>query len=98
MSKEIDIIEPDEAHEILEQALAPYLDDDWRLLDYDDYNARLSRGTRNLHIRVGWLGDVETTETELTVTQTTGALVAWVLLIAILLVVLALASALGILS
>ncbi|MBN1284732.1 MAG: hypothetical protein JXB47_04975 [Anaerolineae bacterium] len=97
MSEEVDIIEPDEARAILDQAMAPYLEADWRLLDYDDYTAHLIKGARNLYIRVGWLGEVEVKEAALDATQTNGRLVAWVLLIAMLLVVFALAAALGLL-
>jgi hypothetical protein len=94
---EIDPIEPNEARRILDQVLGPYLDDDWRLLDRDDYIAQLNKGTRNLSIQVDWLGQVEAQETGLRATQTNGRLIAWVLLIAALLVTLALASALGLL-
>lgn len=97
MNEEVEIVEPDEAREILDQTLAPYLEDEWRLLDCDDYTAHLNKGKRNLHVRVGWLGEVEIEESDLHVTQTNGRLVAWILLIATLLVVYALASALGLL-
>jgi hypothetical protein len=97
MSDGIDPIEPEMARRLLDEALAPYEEDEWVLLDRDDYSARLTRGSRNLNLRVDWLGKVEVEETGLRETQTTGRLIAWMLLIAALLVTLALASALGLL-
>ena len=52
---------------------------------------------RNLDVRVDLLGQVETEESGLTPLQDSGRLTAWVLLLALLLVVLALSAALGIL-
>jgi hypothetical protein len=95
MDEEQDVIEADEAREILDAVVTPYLDEDWYLLDCDDYTARLNKGDRNLIIRVGWTGQVEIEETGLTASQTNGRLVAWVLLIAALLVTYALVSAVG---
>jgi hypothetical protein len=94
---EIEPISPGEAAAILEEALKPYLADEWRVLDRSAYAARLTRGMRNLDIRVDLLGQVETQESGLTPLQDSGRLMAWVLLIASLLVALALTSALGIL-
>ncbi|GAB4438797.1 MAG: hypothetical protein Kow00120_06550 [Anaerolineae bacterium] len=97
MRDQIDPIEPEAARPILEEALEPYLEDEWFLIDRDDYSANLTKGSRNVYIRVDWLGQVQVEETPLRATQTTGRLVAWMLLIAALLVTLALASALGLL-
>ena len=52
---------------------------------------------RNLDIRVDLLGQVETEESGLTPLQDSGRLMAWMVLLAALLVVLALSTALGIL-
>lgn len=93
---EIEPIDPHEATLILEQALAPYLADGWRVLDRGAYSARLTRGKRNLDVRVDLLGEVEVQETGLTALQDSGRLVAWVLLITSLLLALAITSALGI--
>ncbi|MBN1681826.1 MAG: hypothetical protein JW966_16215 [Anaerolineae bacterium] len=93
---EIDPISPEDAAAILESALAPYLDDGWHILDQSAYYARLTRDTRNLDIRIDLLGNVETQESDLTSLQDSGRLMAWVLLLASLLVALALATALGI--
>lgn len=97
MSQEIDPIEPEAARRVLDGALEPYLEDEWYLIDRDDYTARLTKGARNLSVRVDWLGQVQVEESGLRPSQTSGRLVAWVLLIAALLVTLALASALGLL-
>jgi hypothetical protein len=94
---EIEPISPAEAEKILEQALQPYLADDWRILDRGPYAARLTRAMRNLDVRIDLLGQVEIEESSLTPLQDSGRLMAWMLLLAALLVMLALAAALGIL-
>jgi hypothetical protein len=94
---EIEPISPSEAEKILKEALKPYLDDDWRLLDRGPYAARLTRGVRNLDIRIDLLGQVDTEESGLTPLQESGRLIAWLLLLAALLIVLAFSAALGIL-
>ncbi len=59
--------------------------------------ARLTRGDRNLDVRVDLLGEVEVKESALTPLQDSGRLVAWMLLLTSLLLALAIAAALGIL-
>ncbi|GIV81085.1 MAG: hypothetical protein KatS3mg051_0439 [Anaerolineae bacterium] len=59
--------------------------------------ARLTRGDRNLDVRVDLLGEVEVKESTLTPLQDSGRLVAWMLLLTSLLLALAIAAALGIL-
>lgn len=93
---EIEPVSPAEAEKILETALQPYLDDNWRILDRGPYAARLTRGVRNMDIRIDLLGQVETEEFGLTPLQESGRLIAWMLLISALLIVLALSAALGI--
>jgi hypothetical protein len=85
-----------EAEAILEEALQPYLDAEWRIIDRGPYAARLTRGVRNLDLRVDLLGKIETEESGLTPLQDSGRLIAWTLLLAALLIVLALSAALGI--
>jgi len=92
----IEPIAADDAALILAQAIEPYLADGWHVLDRSAYSARLTRGIRNLDVRVDLLGQVETEESSLTPLQDSGRLAAWVLLLATLLVVLALSAALGI--
>jgi hypothetical protein len=94
---EIEPVGIDEAERILEDALQPYLAEDWRIIDRGPYAARLTRGVRNLDIRVDLLGQVEAEESGLTPLQDSGRLMAWMVLLAALLVVLALSAALGIL-
>jgi len=93
----IEPIAAENAARILAQALEPYLADGWHILDRGAYSARLTRGMRNLDVRVDLLGQIETEESGLTPLQDSGRLTAWVLLLALLLVVLALSAALGIL-
>jgi hypothetical protein len=94
---EIEPVGIDEAGKIMEDALQPYLAEDWRIIDRGPYATRLTRGVRNLDIRVDLLGQVETEESGLTPLQDSGRLMAWMVLLAALLVVLALSAALGIL-
>jgi hypothetical protein len=92
---EIEPISPQDAQVILQKALEPYLAEGWLVLDHSPYIARLTRGARNLDIRVDLLGQVEKKETGLTPLQESGRLTAWVLLLTALLVALALMAALG---
>src|SRR3990172_2180370 len=87
---EIEPISPQEAASILKTALEPYSADGWRVIDQSAYDARLTRGTRNLTIRIDLVGQVVTEQSGLTSLQDRGRLTAWVLLLAMLLVALAL--------
>jgi hypothetical protein len=93
---EIEPISPDAAEARLAEAIAPYLADGWHVLYQDAYLARLTRGLRNLDIRVDLLGDIEYHEADLNPLQDSGRLAAWMVLLAMLLVVLAISSVLGI--
>jgi hypothetical protein len=94
---DIDPISPEEAEAIMEAALEPYLADGWLIVDRTSYATRLTRGMSNLDVRIDLLGQTQIEESNLTPLQNSGRLVAWVLLLAALLVMLALSSALGIL-
>jgi hypothetical protein len=96
LESEVEVISGEEADRILQEAMAPYLEDEWRVLREGPSFARLTRGLRNLDIRVDLLGKVEITESDLTPTQDSGRLVAWVLLITMLLLALVAASVVGI--
>jgi hypothetical protein len=96
-STEIEPVGIAEAEKIMEEALQPYLADEWRVIDRGPYATRLTRGMRNLDVRVDLLGQVEIEESGLTPLQDSGRLMAWMVLLAALLVVLALSAALGIL-
>ncbi len=92
---EIDPISPEDASAIMAQAIEKYTAEGWHVLTQSAYDARLTREMYNLDIRIDLLGQVETHESGLTPLQDSGRLTAWVLLLATLLLVLALASALG---
>ena len=94
---EVEPVSPEEADAILQRTLEPYLADGWVILHEGAYSARLTRGIRNLDIHVDLLGEVTITETGLTPLQESGRLMAWMVLLAMLLVALAVFSALGIL-
>ena len=91
----VEPIAPQEARQRLDQALAPYLEDGWAVRARHDYMAQLTRGRRNLEFYVDLLGEVTVSERGLTPAQASGRLIAWVLLLASFLLVLAIASALG---
>ena len=94
---EIEPISPEDAEAILTQAMEPYLADGWTVLRQGAYFARLTRGSQNLDIRVDLLGAVEMEESDLTPVQDSGRLIAWMVLLMMLMIALALFSALGIL-
>ncbi len=94
---EIEPISPQDAEAILKQAVEPYLAEGWRVIDRSAYLVRLTRGKRNLDLRIDLLGKVEKQEMDLTPLQDSGRLMAWMLLLTALLVALALSAALGIL-
>ena len=96
LESEVELISGEEAERIIQGAIAPYVADAWRILREGPSCARLTRGMRNIDIRVDLLGKVETVESGLTPVQDSGRMVAWVLLIAALLVALSVASVLGI--
>lgn len=93
---EIEPINPEEADKIMQKALDSYRAEGWMVLDRGAYASRLTRGRRNLDVRVDLLGQLEVEESGLTPLQDSGRLIAWIVLLAMLLVVLALTSVLGI--
>lgn len=93
---EIEVIPPDQADAILQEALLPYLQEGWSVIHRGPYNTRLTRNKRNLDIRVDLLGKVEMVETDLTPLQESGRLIAWMLLLVSLLAALVVGTALGI--
>ena len=92
---EVEPISPEAAEAIMKRVVAQYTAEGWQVLSHSAYDARLTRGARNLDIRVDLLGDVQVSESGLTPLQDSGRLTAWMLLLASLLVALALGSALG---
>ncbi len=94
---EVEPVDPQTAEAALSEALAPYLAEDWRVLHRDAYSARLRRAGRNVDVWVDLLGDVQTRERGPTPLQESGRLMAWMVLLAMLLLALALSAALGLL-
>jgi hypothetical protein len=88
-------ITPDEARARLDAALEPYLADDWVVRTRHDYMARLTRGGQNLDFYVDLLGEIQMEEAPLTPGQDSGRLVAWLLLIAVFLIIVIIATQLG---
>ncbi len=80
---EVEPIDPEAAAALLDGAIRPYLDEGWHILDRSAYAVRLTRGMRNLDVRVDLLGQVEQQESGLTPLQDSGRLMAWVLLLII---------------
>lgn len=87
MTDELDPIPPEQAREILEQAirdrLGEHWDDEetgWVRVTGHDYMARLTRGNTNLDFYVDLLGNVTVEQSELSTAQTSGRLLLWVLL------------------
>ncbi len=88
MSDPIEPIPPEQAREILEQAIRERLGDDWRdedsgwqMVTGHDYMARLTRGRVNLDFYVDLLGKVSVTEKEINPAQDSGRLLAWTLIL-----------------
>jgi hypothetical protein len=83
----VEPIPPEQAREILEQALRERLGDDWRDEDSGwqwitghDYMTRVTRGRINVDFYVDLLGEVTITESPISPAQDSGRSLAWVLL------------------
>lgn len=101
--KEIEPIAADDARAILEEAIRERLGDDWRdesnpwVVTHDaDYLIRISKENTNLNFQVDLMGEVNITETEASLVQSSGRLIAWMLLIASLAVAFLLAEIAGV--
>lgn len=86
-SNDIKLIEPDEAAALLEPHLAELEADGWKILVQNDYMARLTRGKHNIDIRVDLIGDIHTEIKPLTFVQESGALIAALVFLALLMMV-----------
>jgi hypothetical protein len=87
MSDPVEPISPEQAREILEQAIreklgADWHDEDspWQWVTGHDFMARVTRGRKNVDFYVDLLGDVTITESEINPAQDSGRLIAWTLL------------------
>jgi hypothetical protein len=88
MSDPIEPIPPEQAREILEQAMREKLGDDWhdedsawQIVTGHDYMARVTRGRKNVDFYVDLLGNVTVSESEINPAQDSGRLLAWVMLL-----------------
>lgn len=87
MTDPIEPIAPERARAILEEAIAsrlgPHWKDDasgWLMVTGHDYMARMTRGRVNIDFYVDLLGEVTITESEISIAQDSGRLIAWALL------------------
>ena len=99
---EIEPIAPEQARAAIQAAILEHLGPDWADEDHGwlvvhdaDYLVRLTRGQVNLDFHCDLLGAVSIIEREMNPLQTSGRLIAWMLLGASLLLALALAWAAG---
>ncbi|MCB9452174.1 MAG: hypothetical protein H6672_12095 [Anaerolineaceae bacterium] len=88
MSEELEPISPDEARTLLEDAIRERLGDHWEGEEFGwvrvtghDYMARLTRRGKNLDFYVDLLGNVTVEEKPINEAQSSGRLIAWVLLL-----------------
>lgn len=87
MTDELDPISAEQARQILENAIVERLGEDWddeergwaRVTGHD-YMARLTRGGTNLDFYVDLLGNVTVKQSKLSLAQTSGGLLLWILL------------------
>lgn len=87
-SDELEPITPDEARNLLEAAIQARLGDNWENDEFGwvrvtghDYMARLTRRGKNLDFYVDLLGNVTVEEKPISEAQSSGRLIAWVLLL-----------------
>lgn len=88
MSEELEPIPPDKARELLEAAIRERLGDGWENEEFGwvrvsghDYMARLTRRGTNLDFYVDLLGNVTVEKKPINEAQSSGRLLAWVLLL-----------------
>lgn len=95
-------VAPAEARAALDRAMAARLGPDWQdegsgwlLVTGNDYMARVTRGSLNIDFLVDLLGEVSIDEKPLNPVQSSGRLIAWMLLLLALAIIYLLARALG---
>ncbi len=87
MPDELDPISPEQARAILDQAMRERLgdhwedEDGWTLITGHDYMASVTKGSKNIDFYVDLLGNVRVEEREISATQESGRLIAWLILI-----------------
>lgn len=101
MSQEPQIIAPEDAHRMLNAAIAQKLGDDWAehwdVVSGHDFMTRLTDGKQNIDFYVDLLGNVTIEEKGLDVAHNAGRMVAWLLLGTSLFLVFVIARIAGIL-
>nr|AUN37555.1 hypothetical protein [uncultured bacterium] len=87
MSDPVEPIAPEQAREILENAMRQRLGDNWhdeesgwQLITGHDYMARVTRGRKNVDFYVDLLGEVTVSESEINSAQDSGRMLAWMFL------------------
>ena len=97
--QEVEIVTPEQAEDLLRPEVEKLVKEGWRIVSKPLYGVRFVKEHDILDLRVDLLGNIEReTKLSLFTGADTGRLIAWVLLLASILVTLALASALGILD
>jgi hypothetical protein len=100
MTDEIEPISPEQARKTLDDAILERLgenweDEGWVMVSGNDFMARLTRGRTNLDFYVDLLGSVSVEEKEVNAAQDFGRQIAWIFLIASLVIALLLARIAG---
>jgi hypothetical protein len=100
MTDEIEPISPEQARKVLDEAIlqklgAQWEDEGWVLVSGNDFMARLTRGRANVDFYVDLLGDVKVEEKEINAAQDFGRQIAWIFLIASIVIALLLARIAG---
>lgn len=102
MTNEIDPIPPEEAHDILHNAIRERLGEDWNdeirgwtIITGHNYMMRLTKGRKNIDFYVDLLGNVTIEEGEVNPAQTAGRLMAWMFLLGSLLLAMLIARIAG---
>lgn len=95
----VDFLTPEQADPILEAVAQTYRDEGWQDVRWANYMIRLRREDRILDIQVDLQGEITTEEKPAVQTAAeVGRLIAWVILLAALVLSLTLASVLGFLD
>jgi hypothetical protein len=97
---EIEPISAEQARAILDNAItqrlgAQWEDEGWVLISGNDFMARLTRGRTNIDFYVDLLGAIKVEEKEINASQDYGRQVAWIFLIASIIIALLLARTAG---
>jgi hypothetical protein len=95
---EVQIIEPDQAGTILTAKIAELESEGWVMIVRTDYMARLTRGRRNLDVEIDLLGSVSERESPLSAAQESGQIIGVLLILVAVLLVITVASVLGLFS